>query len=174
MQSKIYFSYSTFISYYSSTQRTSGTHYREGQRLQSIHIQLDKLDTHDIRAPANMPYMATFHKVLAKPKSLWCSRKETRSQHGLLASPVLQVNRILPPNLLCTKPLKQLIHFVKEISMLCRFTRTHIASMLSVLFNACSTWPNHRSVLNWYRQGYSTQGPCPIATTSPSLPDLHF
>jgi hypothetical protein len=121
-----------------------------------------------------MSHMSTFHRDLAKPKSLRCSWKESRSQHGLLASPVPQVNRILPPNLLFTQLLKQLIHFVKEISKFYRFIGTHIVSMWSILFKACSTGPNHGSVLNRSRHGYNTHGPCHVATTCPSLPDLHF
>jgi hypothetical protein len=48
--------------------------------LQLIYIHLEKPDTHDICAHANMPHMTTFHRDLAKLKSL------------------------LPPNFLFTQP----------------------------------------------------------------------
>jgi hypothetical protein len=92
---------------------------------------------YDIHGPTKSLHMATFHGDLAKPKSLCYSQEECRSQHGLLASPVPQVNRIIHPNLPFTQPLKQLIHFSKAISKLRWFTRSHISSMC--LLNPCST-----------------------------------
>jgi hypothetical protein len=110
-----------------------------------LHPAGETWNTHYIRAPTNSPCMTTFHRDdLAKLKSLRCSWEESRSQHGLLATPMPHVNDILPPNLLFTQ---HFICFVKEISKLGRCTRTN-QHVVSTTQNMPSR-STHESFLNW-------------------------
>ena len=130
----------TLIWHYDAAQFTSGTHYCEGQRLQSIYTSWDNpectMHTHQLRS-----YAATFHKDI---RHFGPGPASPSGQPFCLCTSGLN----LPTTAAGGHTANGLGTVLDAVSKLHRFPSAHITSMHPVLFNACSSRANNGTVLN--------------------------